>query len=85
MTVESIKPVNVLGLDFSMLELYVDSNGGSLIPAILSAIARETRKPRKLSLCQKSGKNRAKQWKKWRDCTHISNQRKDFLKSRVDG
>jgi hypothetical protein len=31
MTVESIKPVNVLVLDFSMPKLYVDSNGGSLI------------------------------------------------------
>jgi hypothetical protein len=62
MNVESIKPVNILVLDFLMPELYVDSNGDSLIPTILSAIARKTRKQRKLSR-RKKRQNRAKQWK----------------------
>jgi hypothetical protein len=65
--------------------VYVDSNGDSRIPTILSAIAREMRKTAQVIPRKKSGKNRAKQWKKWRDCKHISNQLKDFLKSRVDG
>lgn len=66
---------NFLGLDFSMYELYKDSNGNE--PAYpryyRQAEKRLKRSQRKLSLMQKGSKNRNKQRIK------VANQRKDFL------
>jgi putative transposase len=77
-----VEPVNVLGLDFSMPELYIDSNGSSPMYPRPYRQAQEklAREQRKMSHRKKGGKNRAKQKQKVaRLHEHISNQRKDFL------
>lgn len=73
---------NFLGLDFSMHELYKDSNGNE--PAYpryyRQAEVRLKREQRKLSLMQKRSKNRNKQRIKVAQLHEkIANQRKDFL------
>ena len=73
---------NFLGLDYSMHELYVDSNGCE--PAYpryyRKAEKKLKREQRKLSLMQKNSKNREKQRVKVaRLHEKIANQRKDFL------
>lgn len=73
---------NFLGLDYSMHELYVDSNGCE--PAYSRYYRKAERKlkreQRKLSLMQKNSKNREKQRVKVaRLHEKIANQRKDFL------
>ena len=71
-----------LGLDFSMHGLYNDSNGNE--PAYprcyRQAEERLKREQRKLSLMQKSSKNRSKQRIKVANLHEkVANQRKDFL------
>ena len=83
--VSEITPKNFIGLDFSMHELYVDSNGN--IPEYPRFYRQSLRKlakeQRKLSLCQKGSNNRRKQCHKVAlFYEKIANQRKDFLHKR---
>ena len=80
--VQEIEPQTFLGLDFSMHELYRDSNGDEpCYPRYYrQAEKRLKREQRKLSLMQKGSKNRDKQ--RIRVAKHhekVANQRKDFL------
>lgn len=80
--VQEIEPKTFLGLDFSMHELYRDSNGDEpCYPRYYrQAEKRLKREQRKLSLMQKGSKNRDKQ--RIRVAKHhekVANQRKDFL------
>lgn len=73
---------NFLGLDFSMHELYKDSNGNE--PAYPRYYRRAEKKlkreQRKLSLMRKGSENRNKQRKKVAKLHEkVANQRKDFL------
>lgn len=73
---------NFLGLDFSMHELYKDSNGNEpKYPRYYrQAEKRLRREQRKLSLTQKGSKNRNKQRIKVAKIHEkVANQRKDFL------
>ena len=79
---EKNKAENVLGLDFSMPELYVDSNGYT--PKYPHPYRESQKKlakeQRKLSRRKKGGKNYKKQKEKVaRLHEHTANQRKDFL------
>jgi putative transposase len=77
-----VKPVNVLGLDFSMSELYVPSEGKTpnYPRPYRQSQAKLAKEQRKLSRRKKGGKNRNKQRiKVARIHEHVSNQRKDFL------
>ena len=72
----------ILGLDYSMSSLYVDSDGNSCgYPKFYKqALDRLAREQRKLSKMEKGSNNYYKQRKKVaRLHKHISNQRKDFL------
>lgn len=72
----------ILGLDYSMSSLYVDSDGNSCgYPKFYKqALDRLAREQRKLSKMEKGSNNCYKQRKKVaRLHKHISNQRKDFL------
>lgn len=80
--VQEKKLESFLGLDFSMHELYKDSNGNE--PAYpryyRQAEKKLKREQRKLSLMQKGSKNRDKQRiKVARLHEKVANQRKDFL------
>ena len=80
--VQQIKPKTFLGLDFSMPELYKDSNGNEpKYPHYYrQAEKRLKREQRKLSLMQKGSKNRDKQRVKIAKLHEkVANQRKDFL------
>jgi len=80
--VAPVKPVEVLGLDFSMAGLYVDSNGASpeYSRPYRAAQAKLAKEQRKLSRRKKGGSNRAKQKRKVAMLhEHIANQRSDFL------
>ena len=80
--VQQIKPKTFLGLDFSMPELYKDSNGNEpKYPHYYrQAEKRLKREQRKLSLMQKGSKNRDKQRIKVAELHEkVANQRKDFL------
>ncbi len=71
-----------LGLDFSMHELYIDSNGnGSEYPRYYRQAEKKLAKEqRKLSLMQKGSNNRNKQRIKVAKLHEkVANQRKDFL------
>ncbi|MDE7121417.1 MAG: transposase, partial [Oscillospiraceae bacterium] len=73
---------NFLGLDFSMHELYKDSNGNEpCYPRYYRRAEQKLkREQRKLSLMQKSSNNRRKQSiKVARLHEKVANQRKDFL------
>lgn len=73
---------NFLGLDFSMHELYKDSNGAEPnYPRYYRKSEQKLkREQRKLSLMQKGSKNREKQRRKVAIIHEkIANQRKDFL------
>ena len=73
---------NFLGLDFSMHELYKDSNGNEpCYPRYYRRAERKLkREQRKLSLMQKNSNNRRKQRIKVAKLhERIANQRKDFL------
>ena len=78
-----IRPVKIaIGLDFSMSELYVDSNGNHATYPHFFQKARQklAREQRRLSRCEQ-GSNRYKKQKKKvaRIHTRIAHQRKDFL------
>lgn len=80
--VQQIKPKTFLGLDFSMPELYKDSNGNEpKYPHYYrQAEKRLKREQRKLSLMQKGSKNREKQRIKVAKLHEkVANQRRDFL------
>lgn len=75
-------PENVLGLDFSMKELYVASDGQAAeYPRYYRQSQQKLAKEqRKLSKRKKDGKNREKQKRKVaRLHEHVANQRSDFL------
>lgn len=80
--VKKVQPKTFLGLDFSMKELYVSSDG---ISAEYPRYYRQSldqlkREQRKLSLCQKGSENRNKQRIKVAKIHEkVTNQRKDFL------
>ena len=81
-TITQQKVEKVIGLDFSMKELYVDDEGG--IPEYprfyRKAQEKLSREQRKLSKCEKGSNNRAKQRKRVAKLhKKVSNQRKDFL------
>ena len=79
---QAVPPVNVIGLDYSMNELYVDSNGDMPEYPRFYREAQEklAREQRKLSRRKKGGSNYRKQkLKVARLHEHIANQRKDFL------
>ena len=83
--VQEIVPENFVGLDFSMHELYVDSEGH--VPEYprfyRQALCKLVKEQRKLSLCQKGSNNRQKQRRKVALIHEkIANQRKDFLHKR---
>jgi putative transposase len=76
------EPEKILGLDYSMRELYMDSNGE--VPEFphyyRKAEAKLAKEQRKLSKMQKGGENYKKQKRKIAKLhEHIANQRKDFL------
>lgn len=80
--VQEKEPQTFLGLDYSMRELYVDSNGNE--PAYpryyRQAEKRLIREQRKLSLMQKGSNNRNKQRIKVAGLHEkVANQRKNFL------
>jgi len=80
--IQKIEPHRFLGLDFSMHELYKDSDGNE--PCYLKyyrqAEKRLKREQRKLSKMQKGSKNRDKQRIKVAKLHEkVANQRKDFL------
>ena len=80
--VQEIEPQTFLGLDFSMHELYKDSNGNeSCYPRYYRQAEKKlAREQRKLSKMQKGSKNRNKQRiKVARLHEKVANQRKDFL------
>ena len=80
--VQEIEPKTFLGLDFSMHELYRDSNGDEpCYPRYYrQAEKRLKREQRKLSLMQKGSKNREKQRIRVAKLHEkVANQRKDFL------
>ena len=80
--VQEIEPQTFLGLDFSMHELYRDSNGDEpCYPRYYrQAEKRLKREQRKLSLMQKGSKNREKQRIRVAKLHEkAANQRKDFL------
>ena len=80
--VQPIEPQTFLGLDFSMHELYKDSNGSEpQYPRYYRQTEKRLkREQRKLSLMQKNAKNRNKQRIKVAKIHEkTANQRKDFL------
>lgn len=80
--VQEKEPHNFLGLDFSMHELYKDSNGNepSYPRYYRQAEKKLKHEQRKLSLMQKGSKNRGKQRVRVaRLHEKVANQRKDFL------
>jgi putative transposase len=80
--IEDVKPVNITGLDFSMKELYVSSEGehADYPQYYRKALMRLKREQRKLSKCQKGSRNRDKQRINVAKLHEkVTNQRKDFL------
>ena len=80
--VQEIEPKTFLGVDFSMHELYKDSDGNeSSYPRYYRQSEQKLkREQRKLSLMQKGSKNRDKQRIKVAKLHEkVANQRKDFL------
>ena len=85
--VQLIEPQTFLGLDFSMSELYKDSNGNeSQYPRYYRQTEKKLKcEQRKLSKMQKGSKNRAKQRIKVAKIHEkVANQRKDFLHNKAD-
>ena len=80
--VQKTEPKSFLGLDFSMNELYVDSNGNCpQFPRYYRLSEKKLKKEqRKLSKMEKGSKNREKQRIKVAKLHEkVANQRKDFL------
>ena len=81
-TIAKVKPERFLGLDYSMHELYIDSNGEEAeYPRYYRKAEEKLKKEqRKLSKMEKGSKNREKQRKKVAKLHEkTANQRKDFL------
>jgi putative transposase len=80
--IEVVQPETFIGLDYSMPELYVSSDGVSAeYPRYYrKALDKLKQEQRKLPHCQKGSKNRNKQrLKVARIHEKVANQRKDFL------
>ena len=80
-----VEPVDVLGLDFSMSELYVDSNGNqpNYPKPYRQALEKLAREQRKLSRRKKGGSNREKQRRRVAILhERVANQRRDWLHKR---
>jgi len=80
--VESVQPETFIGLDYSMQELYISSDGETAAyPRYYrQSLDQLRREQRKLSHCQKGSKNRSKQRIKVAQIHEkVTNQRKDFL------
>lgn len=80
--IKSVNPVNIVGLDFSMKELFVSSDGEfAYYPRYYRQSSDKLkRESRKLSKCVKESNNRNKQRIKVAKLHEkVSNQRKDFL------
>ncbi len=80
--VQQIEPQTFIGLDFSMYELYKDSNGSEpQYPRYYRQAEKKLRRgQRKLSLMRKGSKNRDKQRIRVAKMHEkVANQRKDFL------
>ena len=80
--VQQIEPQTFIGLDFSMHELYKDSNGSEpQYPRYYRQAEKKLRRgQRKLSLMRKGSKNRDKQRIRVAKMHEkVANQRKDFL------
>ena len=80
--IETAQPETFLGLDYSMKELIVSSDGKSAgYPGYYrQALKKLEREQRKLSRCEKGSKNRNKQRIKVAKLhERVANQRKDFL------
>jgi putative transposase len=80
--IHSVKPQNIVGLDFSMKELFVSSDEQLAAYPRFYRKAQEklSKEQRKLSKCRKASKNRKKQRiKVARLHEKVANQRKDFL------
>jgi putative transposase len=80
--VRAVEPKNVVGLDFSMQELFVSSDGvfAQYPKFYRQAQTKLAREQRKLSKCQKGSNNRNKQrLRVARAHEQVANQRKDFL------
>ena len=80
--IKPVEPNSFIGLDFSMKELYVDSNGVSAdYPRYYrSSLVKLQQEQRKLSKMKKGSNNRDKQRIKVAKLHEkVSNQRKDFL------
>jgi putative transposase len=80
--IETAQPETFLGLDYSMKELIVSSDGKSAgYPGYYrQALKKLEREQRKLSRCEKGSKNRNKQRIKVAKLHEkVANQRKDFL------
>ena len=85
--VQQIEPQTFLGLDFSMSELYKDSNGNEpQYPRYYRQAEKKLKcEQRKLSKMQKGSKNREKQRKRVAKIHEkVANQRKDFLHNKAD-
>lgn len=80
--IPQVEPQNFVGLDFSMKELYVASNGSSACYPRYYRLELDklVKEQRKLSKCQKGSNNRNKQIIKVAKLHEkVANQRKDFL------
>ncbi len=80
--INNIPPENIVGLDFSMKELFVSSDGefANYPHYYRRSLDKLSREQRKLSKCIKGSNNRNKQRLiVARLHEHVSNQRKDFL------
>lgn len=80
--IEAIQPETFIGLDYSMQELYISSDGETAAyPRYYrQSLDKLKREQRKLSHCQKGSKNRSKQRLKVAQIHEkVTNQRKDFL------
>jgi putative transposase len=80
--VQTVEPTTFLGLDFSMKELYIASDGNSAEYPRYYRLSQQrlAREQRKLSKCIKGSSNREKQRLIVAKCHEkVANQRKDFL------
>ena len=80
--IELVKPENIVGLDFSMKELFVSSDEefANYPRYYRRALEKLAKAQRKLSHCQKGSENRNKQRIKVAKLHEkVANQRKDFL------
>jgi len=80
--IQPVEPKTVIGLDFSMKELYVDSNGSNPVypRPYRQSQKKLAKEQRKLSRRKKGGSNYRKQKRKVaRIHERTANQRKDFL------